>query len=166
MLIFTTFFGLICISSIFGHQFVAMKEKFKFAQILVFALLTLTFSGRYVAYVSSCEGMGTSAISFSKSTCCCSEDSSVGFADVATFSDSGCCKIEAKSIGVDSFSSNPYKVFFNEAASAPIYAVLASCVLPSNGLSDEYLVQKGAPPDLGSTSGAEIIHTVSRRIRI
>ena len=134
--------------------------------IVLLAVVALSFSGRYVAFVSTCEGMGTQKISINEAhSCCCSEDENtqVDNFDVAIQPD-GCCKVEVKGISVDDFSFNLKKVTFDSRDYTLVPFAIAAVLDYTCEIPQQYATF--TPPDVGPRTGTDIIFTISRQLRI
>lgn len=146
-----------------------MKKIRNILSSLTVVLLTvaaLSFSGRYVAFVSTCEGMGTQKVSINeKQSCCCSEDENTQAdnSGIAIQSD-GCCKVEVKGLSVDDFSFNLKKVTFDSSDYTIVPFAIAATLDSTCAIPQQYAAF--TPPDVGPRTGTDIIFTISRQLRI
>jgi len=135
--------------------------------IVLLAVVSFSFSGRYVAFITTCEGMGTHEISINEPhSCCCSGDegSDADTPSVAV-SDDGCCKVEVKGIAVDDFSYSIKKISFGSSDYTLVPFALFVAVL-SQGYEAPLQYASYTPPDVGPRTGTDIILTISRQLRI
>ena len=158
-----------CISDKFGASATMKKIRniLSSLTIVMLAVVALSFSGRYVAFITTCEGMGTQDISINdRQPCCCSgdEDPEVGTPSEAV-SDDGCCKVEVKGIAVDDFSYSIKKISFGSSDYTLVPFALFVAVL-SQGYEAPLQYASYTPPDVGPLTGSDIIFTISRQLRI
>lgn len=135
--------------------------------IVLLAVVALSFSGRYVAFITTCEGMGTHEVSINEPhSCCCSGDEApqVDIAQAEIDSD-GCCKVKIKNVSVDNFSVNLKKVDFGNSGYVLILFALNEA-LPATSGDAHSLYASYTPPDVGPRTGTDIIFTISRQLRI
>lgn len=135
--------------------------------IVLLAVVALSFSGRYVAFITTCEGMGTHEVSINEPhSCCCSGDeaSQDDDAPIAVEPD-GCCKVEIRNVSVDDFSFNLKKVDFDSSDYVLIHFAPDE-VLAATSCDPHSLYASYTPPDVGPRTGTDIIFTISRQLRI
>lgn len=136
--------------------------------IVLLAVVALSFSGRYVAFITTCEGMGTNEISINEQhTCCCSGDEASSQDDDAQIKleSDGCCKVEIKNVSVDNFSFNLKKVAFDSRDYVLIHFEPNEAVA-AIGSEPHSQYASYTPPDVGPRTGTDIIFTISRQLRI
>lgn len=133
---------------------------------VVLAVLSLAISGKYVAFITTCESMNQQEVSINEKHSNCCGDITVGnIAGLATIASNGCCKVEVKDISVDSFTSNVKQLLTDAGGFTFVpYTTLPAEIGSSNGYEHAYSIF--TPPDIGPLTGSDIIFTISRQLRI
>lgn len=138
---------------------------------IFFAMLSLAFSGRYVAYMVTCAGMQQQSLSINEKGCCCCEseaaEASCTVQEAIADSGDGCCSSTAHEIRVDDYSARYSRIDSCKAESLPdpvttplfADALPIPAMLPSRMLGDD-------PPRVVVKSGSEIIYTITRQLRL